>query len=68
MQEKIYKLKDLKKGEFIRPIRNGKAIQKVYIKGNYDKATKTYSLIDYEDINHEIFMKGNKEVLAGFIF
>lgn len=68
MQEKIYNLKDLKKGELIKLIKNNQPTNKVYIKGEYDKASKTYSLIEYNDINHEIFRKGNTKVLAGFIF
>ena len=58
-------IKNLKKGEFIKRKADSK---KVYIKGDYDRATKSYSCIDYENINHEIFIKANKIVFYGFTF
>lgn len=38
----------------------------VWIRGEYDKASKTYSLTDAEDISREIFLKGNTPVFIGF--
>ena len=61
-------IKNLKKGEFFKRDVNGKPSAKVYIKGNYDRATKSYSAIEYEDINHEIFIKSNKQVYYDFEF
>ena len=58
-------IKNLKKGEFIK--RKEDSTQ-VYIKGDYDRATKRYSCIAYDDINKEIFIKANKKVFYGFTF
>lgn len=59
------KIKDLKKGEFIKRKADS---NKVYIKGDYDRATKSFSCVEYEDINHEIFIKADKIVFYGFTF
>lgn len=61
--EQIVKLSDCPKGEYLKrkPESN-----KVYIRGDYDRSTKTYSLIDTDDINREIFLKGSTKVFVGF--
>lgn len=58
-------IKNLKKGELIKRKADAK---QVYIKGDYDRASKSFSCIDYEDINHEIFIKADKIVFYGFTF
>jgi len=63
MPEGYYKLKDLPKGEFIKRKPGAK---KVYIKGEYDRGSKTYSIYDADDINSEMFAKGTTRVYAGF--
>jgi ribosomal protein L31E len=63
--EGYYKLKDLAKGEFIKRKPTAK---KVYIKGEYDRGSKTYSVYDTDDINSEIFLRGTTKVWAGFIY
>jgi hypothetical protein len=63
--EGYYTLKDLSKGEFIK--RKATA-HKVYIKGDYDKASKTYSVCDAEDVNNNTFVKGSTRVYAGFTY
>jgi hypothetical protein len=62
-------LKELKKGEYftIKPIDVPKENQ-VYIKGDYDKLSKTYSCIKFSDMNEERFYKGDKIVFTGFTF
>ena len=65
---KTTEIKNLKKGEYFKRIIKGQATEKVYIKGDYDKATKSYSAIEFNDINHEIFIKANKLVAYDFIF
>ena len=62
------KIKDLKKGEFFKREIKGKPAEKVFIRGDYDRATKTYSATAYEDINEEIFIKADKFVYIGFTF
>lgn len=59
------KIKDLKKGEFFKRKADSK---EVYIKGDYDRASKSYSCIAFSDINKEIFIKANKLVYVGFTF
>lgn len=61
-------IKDLKKGELFKREINGKPSERVYIKGSYNRASKTYSAIAYDDINNEIFLKPNKAVYIGFTF
>ena len=63
MEEKM--IKELKKGEFLK--RKADA-NRVYIKGDYDRSSKSYSCIAYDDINQEIFIKANKKVFVGFTF
>ena len=58
-------IKNLKKGELIKRKADAK---QVYIKGDYDRASKSFSCIDYEDINHEIFIKADKIVFYDFTF
>jgi ribosomal protein L31E len=64
-QETIIELKHTSPGEFIK---RKNTSTKMYIRGHYDRATKTYSLIDWEDINREIFLKGTTKVFVGFTF
>ena len=64
-------LRSIKRGEFIRRKPNSLT---VYIKGDYirdenwatGKPYNQYSLIDSDDINREIFLKGSTIVYAGF--
>lgn len=52
------------KGEFIRFAENGP----VYIRGDYDRALKKYSVYKFDDISAERFIKGEKIVFVGFTF
>ena len=58
-------IKNLKKGDLIK---RTETAQRVYIKGDYDRASKSFSCIAYDDINQEIFIKANKVVFYGFTF
>lgn len=62
-------IKEIKKGDFftLKEISLPKESQ-VYIKGDYDKSTKTYSCYKFSDVNSERFFKGSKEVYTGFTF
>lgn len=42
--------------------------RKVYIRGEYDRASKRYSVTKYTDSNDERFMRGNRLVWVGFCF
>lgn len=63
--EGIYLLKELPKGELFKRKLNAR---KVYVKGDYDRGTKTYSVYDFEDVNSEMFAKGTLKVWAGFTY
>ena len=58
-------LNQVKSGEYIKRKIDAKT---VYIKGAYDKASKSFSCIDTEDICREIFIKANKPVFVGFTY
>jgi hypothetical protein len=60
-----YELRNIPPGSFIKRKPTSK---KVYIRGEYDKGSKTYSVWEYEDMNNEIFLKGSTKVYAGFIY
>lgn len=58
-------LRNVKLGEFVRRKADAK---KTYIKGPYDKASKAFSLTDFDDVNREIFVKASATVYVGFDF
>jgi len=58
-------LRSVKRGDFVKRKADS---NKVYRKGDYDKATKSFSLIDCDDVNHEIFVKADKSVFIGFTY
>lgn len=62
-------IKELKKGDFftLKEIECPNEMQ-VYIRGAYDKTTKTYSAHKYGDICAERAFKPNKKVFTDFIF
>lgn len=62
----ISELKELKKGDFFKLKDLDTAI--VYVRGEYDRSTKTYSCFKFEDVNDERFLKGSKKVFVGFTF
>jgi len=57
-------LSKVKKGEPIRFKPNGP----VWVRGEYNRSHKTYSLVKFDDINHESHKAGTTEVYVGFIF
>lgn len=58
-------LRNVKPGDFIRRKPDAK---KIYVKGAYDKASKTFSLTDFDDANREIFIRASATVYVGFDF
>lgn len=62
-------IKELKKGDFftLKPIENPTENQ-VYIRGDYDRATKKYSCSKFSDICAEREFKGDKEIFVDFVF
>lgn len=60
-------IKELKKGYFFTLRDYGEAeisSSPVWIRGEYDKGSKTFSCFKFDDINHEAFFKGSKVVYA----
>ena len=57
-------LKALKRGEYIQLKENGP----VWVKGDYDRATKKFSICKADDMNHEAFKAGSLEVFHGFTY
>lgn len=62
-------LRELKKGDWftIKELEYPKESQ-VYIRGEYDRSSKKYSCIKWDDMNAERFFKGNKTVFTEFTF
>lgn len=63
------KLKDLKKGDYftLKDVSEPKENQ-VWIRGDYDRFSRTYSATNFSDMNRERFFKGSKEVFTDFTF
>lgn len=61
----VCELRDVKKGAFVRL---SDTTEKTYIKGDYDRASKRFSLIDCDDMNHERFVKADKIVYTDFTY
>ena len=64
------KIKDLKKGDFFM---KGKAPypkswRQVWVRGDYDRSTKTYECHRYDDVNDTQFIRGDREVHVDFVF
>ena len=62
-------LNELKKGDWftLKEIEFPKESQ-VYIRGEYDRSSKTYSCVKWNDMNEERFFKGTKKVFTEFTF
>ena len=58
----------------LRHVGNGDLVKRkpdaktVYVVNHYDRASKTYSLSDWNDMNREIFLKPSTMVYVGFTF
>ena len=63
------RIKDLKSGEYftINPVEYPKE-SVVWVRGNYERSSKKYSVHKWSDICHESFMKGDRMVYVDFIF
>jgi hypothetical protein len=58
-------LRNVKPGDYVKRKSDSKA---VYIKGDYDRTTKSFELVDVEDINRVIYIKATKPVYIGFTY
>lgn len=58
------KLRDIKPGEIFKLSPSETA--PLWVKMFYDRQSKTFSCYKYEDVNHETFMNGNRNVYTNF--
>jgi len=58
-------LRNVTKGDYVKRKADSKA---VYVKGDYDKTTKSFELKDVEDICRVIYVKADKPVVVGFTY
>jgi len=65
MEGQMVKLSEVKKGDFVR-MKEGAT--KTYIKGEYVREEKKYSLLDYEAVGDERLVKGSTMVHIGFTY
>jgi hypothetical protein len=63
MQQAI--INTVKPGEYIKRKADAKT---VYIKGAYNRSTKTYECTDTEDMSRQIYIKADKPVFVGFTY
>ena len=59
------KLKNLKKGDYF--LRKP-GTSTVLVRGSYCRELKKYSCYYFDDVNHEIFLKGETSVFVDFEF
>jgi hypothetical protein len=59
------KINSVKIGEFIKRKADS---NKVYKRGEYDRSTKSFELIDTDDINRSIYIKSGAMVFVGFTY
>jgi hypothetical protein len=58
-------LRNVTKGDYVKRKSDSKA---VYIKGAYDRTTKSFELQDVEDMNRVVYIKATKPVYVGFTY
>lgn len=65
--DQVARVEDIKKGEFVRRIINGKPSAKTYQRGDYCRQSKKYQLIDCDDIyGNGFFVKKGTALHIGF--
>ena len=62
-------IKELKKGDYftLKPIDEPSEAQ-VWIRGEYDRGSRTYSIINFADMNKERFVKGSRAAFVDMTF
>lgn len=58
-------LRDTKRGEYIKRKPDAKT---VWVRGEYDRTMKAYSLTDTDDMNREMWLKPSTLVYIGFTY
>ena len=59
-------IRNIKQGTFFKL--NNSETSPVWVRGEYDKSTKTFSCYKFDDVCHERFFKGSKLVNIDFEF
>lgn len=59
-------IKNLKKGDYFKL--SDSDTSPVWIRGEYIRSEKKYSCYKFDDVNHESFFKGSREVFIEFEF
>ena len=63
------RVKDLKQGEMFTLIKvKEPTVKQVWIRDYYDRSSNTYSVFNYDDVEKEMFLKGDTEVFTDFTF
>lgn len=72
LDEQQVRLRELSSGEFftLNDPNHAEQVDErlVWVRGEYDRATKSYYCYKYADVNHERPMKGTRKVWGGFCF
>ena len=58
-------IKMVKAGDYIKRKADAKGI---YMKSDYDRASKSYACVDVEDICRVVYIKATKAVFVGFTY
>lgn len=58
------RVRKLKRDEFFKLSENGR----VYVRGYYERIDRKYECYLYDDVCHEIFLSGDREVIVDFDF
>ena len=62
-------IREMAKGEFFtRMATDEPTMHQVWVRGDYDRATKMFECYKWDDTNHTSFLKGNREMYVGFTF
>lgn len=65
MHMQVVMVRNIAKGEFVKRKADSK---KVYVRGDYCRASKAYVLQDWNDISRAIYVKASKPLFIGFDF
>lgn len=68
----MVELRKLKKGDYFirKELKEGSEVRasQVWVKGDYIPSEHKFSCYKWDDVNHESFLKGSKEVFVEFCF
>lgn len=59
---KLTTVREVPFGGTVHLVRNGKPTSTTYLRGPYDRSYRTYDLDSWDDINKQVFAKGNRLV------